>query len=49
MAVLGVLSQINHIREKFYTDDTEEELDAEYKKLRQKILESHEVINTELE
>ena len=36
VAVLAVLSQINHILERFYSDDTEEDLDEQYKKLRQR-------------
>ena len=48
-AVLSVLSQINHIKERLYTDDTEEDLDEQYKKLRQRILDWYEVINTKPE
>ena len=33
--VLAVLSQINHIIERFYSDDAEEDLDEQYNKLRQ--------------
>ena len=36
LAVLSVLSRINHITEIVYSDDTEEDLDQEYNKLRQK-------------
>ena len=36
LAVLSVLSQINHIKERFYSDDDEEDLDEQYKKLKQK-------------
>ena len=42
-AVLSVLSQFNHIIERFYSDATEEDLD-EQNKLRQRILELYEVI-----
>ena len=49
VAVLSVLSQINHIIERLYSDDTEEELDEQYIKLRQSILEGYEVINTKPE
>ena len=49
LAVLSVLSQINHILERFYSDDTEEELNEQYNKLRHKILEWYEVINTKPE
>ena len=45
VAVLSVLSQINHIIERFYSDDTEEDLDEQYNKLRQRNLEWHDVIN----
>ena len=46
-AVLSVLFQIIHIIERFYSDDTEEDLDEQYNKLRQRILEWYEVFNTE--
>ena len=46
-SLLSVLSQINHIRERFYSDDNEEDLDEQNKKLRQKILECYDVIKTE--
>ena len=46
-AALSVLSQINHIIKRFYSDVTEEDLDEQYKKLRQRILEWYEIINTE--
>ena len=49
LAVLSVLSQINHIIERFYSDDTEEELDEQYNKLRLRILEWYEVISTKSE
>ena len=39
VAALSVLSQINHIIERSYLDDTEEDLDEQYNVLRQKILE----------
>ena len=45
LAFLSVLSQINHIIERFYSDDTEEHLDEQYNKLRHRILEWFEVIN----
>ena len=45
----SVLSQINQIIERYYSDDDEEDLDEQYKKLRQKILEWFEVINTKPE
>ena len=45
LAVLAVLSQINHIIERLYTNDSEEDLDEHYNELRQKILEWYEVIN----
>ena len=46
LAVLSVLSQINHIIERSYSNDTEEDFDEQYIELRQKILEWYEVINT---
>ena len=46
MAVLSVPSQINRIIEKIYSDDKEECLDEEYDKLRQRIFEWYEMINT---
>ena len=49
LAVLSVLSQINHVIERFYSDDTEEELDEQYNQLRQRILEWYYVINTKPE
>ena len=49
VAVLSVLSQLNHIIERFYSNDTEEDLDEQYTKLRQKILEWHEEVNTKRE
>ena len=49
LAVLSVLSQINHIIERFYSDVDEEDLDEQYNKLGQKILEWYEVINTKPE
>ena len=48
-AALSVLSQINHILETFYSNDTEENLHEQYNKLRQRILEWYEVINTKPE
>ena len=39
LAVLSVLSQFNHIIERFYSDDTEEDLDEQCNKLRQRNLE----------
>ena len=48
-AVSSVLSQINHIIEKFYSDDTEEDPDFEYNKLRQRMLKWYDVINTKPE
>ena len=49
LAVLSVLSQINHIIERFYSDDTEEDFEEQYKKLRQRILECYEEIITKRE
>ena len=49
VAVLTVLSQINHIIESFYSEDTEEDLDEQYNILRQRLLEWYEVINTKPE
>ena len=49
LAVLSVLSQIKHIIEIFYLNDTEEDLDEQYNKLRQKILECYEMIITKPE
>ena len=49
LAVLSVLTQINHILEKFFLYDTEEELDGEYNKLRQKLLDWYETVNTKPE
>ena len=46
LAVMPALTQINHIIERFYSNDTEDELDEQYNKLRQLILEWYEVINT---
>ena len=43
VAIWAVLSQMNHIIERFYSSDTEDN------KLRQKILEWHEVISTKSE
>ena len=42
VAVLSVLSQINHIIERLYSDNTEEELDDEYNGFIQRILEWYE-------
>ena len=36
VALLAVLARINHILERFYSDDTEEDLDEQYNKLRQR-------------
>jgi len=41
--------QINRIIERFYLDDSEENLDDEYKELREKILDWFETINTKPE
>ena len=49
LAVLSVLSQINHIIERFYWDDREKDADEQYTKLRQRILEWYELINTQPE
>ena len=49
VAVLAVLSQVNHIRERFYSDNTEDDLDERYNILRQRLLEWYEVINTKPE
>ena len=49
MAVSFVLSQINHIIERFHSDDTEEEFHDEYIKLRQKILKWYYVIEAQPE
>ena len=46
---LSVLRQINHIVEKSYSDDTEEELDEQYNKLRQRILQWYYTINAKPE
>ena len=46
LSVLSVLSQVNHIIERFYSDDDEGDLDEQYHNLKQKILEWYEVINT---
>ena len=48
-AVLSVLSQVNDMIERFFSDDTEEELDEEYNTLRKSILEWYEKINTKPE
>ena len=45
LVVMSVLSQINYIIEKFYSDSTEEELDNQYNKLRRSFLAWYEVIN----
>ena len=39
LAVLSVLSEINHIIERFYSEDTEEDLDKQYNKIRLRIFE----------
>ena len=49
LAVLSVLSQINHIIERVHSNDTEEDLDEQNNKLRQRILEWYEMINTKPE
>ena len=49
VVVLAVLSQINHIMERFYSDDTEEDNDVQYNKLSQRLLEWYVVINTKPE
>ena len=49
LAVLAVLSQINHIIERLYTNDSEEDLDEQYNKLRQRILDWCEEINVKPE
>ena len=36
LGVISVLPQINHKIETFYSDDSEEELDEQYNKLKQK-------------
>ena len=46
---LSVLKHINHIIERFYSYDIEEELDGEYNKLRQKILDWYDIINAKPE
>ena len=48
-SVISVLSQINHIIERLYSKDTEEELDEQYNKLGQLILDWYETINTKPE
>ena len=42
---LPVLRQINRIIERSYSDDKEKELDEQYYKLRQRILELYDTIN----
>ena len=49
LAVSSVLSQINHIIERVHSNDTEEDLDEQNNKLRQRILEWYEMINTKPE
>ena len=49
LTVMPVLSQINHIIERFYSNDSEEELDKQNNKLREKIFDWYEVINTKPE
>ena len=46
---LSVLRQINRIIERSYSNDTEEELDEQYNKLRQRILEWYDTINAKPE
>ena len=51
MLVLSVLSQINNITERFYSNDfndTEEELDGHYNDLRRKFLEWYDLIDVSL-
>ena len=48
-AVLAVFSQINHIIERFYSNDTEEDLDEEYNLLKQRMLNWYDVSNTKRE
>ena len=49
VVVLSVLSQVIHIIERFYSDDTEENLSEQYNKLGQKILDWYKIINKKLE
>ena len=49
LAVLSVLTQLNHRIERFYSDDCENELDEQYNKKRQLILKWYETINTKPE
>ena len=49
LAVLTVLSQINRIIERLYSNDTEDELDEQYNRLRHTILEWYETVNTKPE
>ena len=49
LAVLSVLSQINHLIERFCSNDSERLLDMQYNKIRHKILEWYDTINTKSE
>jgi len=49
VAVLSVLSLINSIKEIYYSDATEEDLDEKYNELRQRVPEWYEVFNTKPE
>ena len=49
LVVLPELSQINYIKERLYSDDCEDELDKQYNKLRLRILEWYDEINTKPE
>ena len=44
IAYLSVLSQINHLVKRFYSNDTEDDLDEQYNILRQIFLEWYEEI-----
>ena len=51
MLVLSVVSQINNITERFYSNDfidTEEEFDGHYNDLRRKFLEWYDLIDVSL-
>ena len=47
--ILSVFGQINKIIEVFYSNDSEEKLDEQYNKLRQRVLAWYEMIITKLE
>ena len=47
--ILSVFSQINKIIERFYSNDSEEKLNEQYNKLRQRVLTWYEMINTKPE